>query len=64
MVFNDYVEKVQHRTLISDANVKVTFSKSTKDMNIKKEQHIPLISQYFSKKADLNQKLQVNMALL
>lgn len=55
---------MEHHTLISDANVNVTFSKTKKDMNIKKEQHIPLISQYFSKKIDLYQELQVKMILL
>lgn len=55
MVFNYYVEKMENRTVISDVNVNVTFSKTKKDMNIKKEQHIPLISQYFSKKRDLKQ---------
>lgn len=44
MVFNDYVEKTEHRTLISDVNVNVTFSKTKKDMNIKKKQH----STYFT----------------
>lgn len=53
-VFNYYVEKREHHTLISDVNVNMTFSKTEKDMNTKKEQHIPLISHYFSKKADLN----------
>lgn len=63
MVFNDYVEKTEHGTLISDVNVNVTFSKTKKDMNIKKKQHSTYFTD-FSKKANLNQELQVNMMLL